>query len=138
MHSPKHAFRVFALALLFSCFSGQPLHGGEKCETGLLSVSHGPMRQAVASQEKDPWFGKDKVQHFVVSAFLTGYTYVALKESLDVGQNRSTYWASGISLSLGVGKEVADLKRKRGHASLKDLLADILGVAAAAFVIQIL
>lgn len=130
-------FFIFVLFFCFVCW--EPLCGSAQNETSDLSGKlNQVVKQMTASKRKDPWLGKDKFQHFLVSAFLTGYTYLALNESLDVSKDHATVWGGSVSLSLGIGKEALDLKSKKGHASFKDLLADVLGVAFAVFFIQIL
>lgn len=95
-------------------------------------------QEAKTSAPRDAWLGKDKLQHFVVSAFLTTYTTFALKESWDVSKNNALVWGSSVTVTFGAGKELMDSKSKKGHASWKDFLADLLGIASAAVVIQIL
>ncbi len=139
MRLPKFKY-FFLIFVLFFCFvNWQPIRGLPKNETnGLSGRLNQAVKQMTANKHKDPWPGKDKFQHFLVSAFLTGYTYLALKESLDVSKDHATVWGGSVSLSIGIGKEAFDLKSKKGHASFKDLLADVLGVASAVFFIQIL
>lgn len=86
----------------------------------------------------DPWFGKDKVQHFVASAFLTTAGYLTLNEPFDKSQNTSFIFGSSLSLGAGVSKELQDLNSQKGHASYKDLAADILGIGFAVLMIKVL
>lgn len=46
-------------------------------------------------------------------------------------------FGSSVPLGFGVGKEIYDRKSKKGHASFKDLVADILGIGLAALIIEI-
>lgn len=71
-------------------------------------------------------FGIDKVAHFGVSGLLV----FAFDKFLPI-------WAAlSIVLVLGIAKEVYDAKMG-GKMEIKDLLADLLGIAAAALIILI-
>ena len=86
---------------------------------------------------KDPWIGRDKIQHFFVSAFITSFGFLIMYEPLNSSENNSLSVGSGISLGFGVGKELYDLKSKKGHASYKDLVADLLGIGFAVLIFKI-
>src|SRR5688572_20360888 len=80
----------------------------------------------------DPWFGEDKLKHFfgtfVVSSFAgSGARAAGFDRPVRIGAT------SGIGAGTGVAKEVADY-RARGQFSYRDLLWDMVGVAAAAVV----
>jgi uncharacterized protein YfiM (DUF2279 family) len=87
---------------------------------------------------RDEWLSEDKFQHFFVSAFLTGLGFAVWREGLDRGENQSLAISGGMTLSIGVGKELLDLKRPKGHASLKDFVADVLGIGITIFLIEVL
>ncbi|MFQ5769904.1 MAG: hypothetical protein ACE5HX_05175 [bacterium] len=89
------------------------------------------------SGHKDSWFGKDKIQHFFASAILTSFGFFIMREPLDSSENNALYFGSGVSLSFGVGKEIYDWKSKKGHASYKDLVADILGIGFTVLIFKI-
>ena len=77
-----------------------------------------------------PLFGKDKADHFMGSAFLTGMCFYFAREEFRNSRESSI----GISLSIagviGISKEVYDKVSKKGTPSLKDLFADGIGIAA--------
>jgi putative lipoprotein len=77
---------------------------------------------------KDQWLAKDKADHFVTSAFLTGIGYYAARQEIQFSPSASKNVAIGFSLSLGIAKEVYDGTSQRGIASWKDLVADMLGI----------
>lgn len=79
-------------------------------------------------QSADPWFGKDKFDHFLLSAFLTTAGYYSARENFKLAHSPAQNWSGGLTLSLGIGKEVWDKRSKRGMASVRDLAADFLGV----------
>ncbi len=84
----------------------------------------------------DKWFAEDKAQHFLVSAFLTGLGFVVWREGLDRSENQSLYFSGAATLGLGLGKELYDLKKPKGRASFKDLVADVLGIGITMFLIK--
>jgi uncharacterized protein YfiM (DUF2279 family) len=77
---------------------------------------------------RDLWFGKDKADHLVVSAFLTGFGYYAARKEMHFSDPGGKNAGACFSISLGLMKEVHDKRRPRGMFSLKDLGADILGI----------
>ncbi|MBN2354974.1 hypothetical protein JXO59_02615 [candidate division KSB1 bacterium] len=76
---------------------------------------------------KDQWFARDKADHFMVSAFLTGCAYYAAQKEARLSESAGKNFAVGFSLSLGIFKEVYDGLSGKGNASFKDLGADALG-----------
>ncbi len=82
----------------------------------------------VARPHQDLWFAKDKGDHFLVSAFLTGAGYYAARSEMHRSDASSLNVAVGFSLSMGIGKELYDRYGRGGPFSLKDLGADVLGI----------
>lgn len=116
---------LISLVLLFTfCFGVSVMQGSE-----ILRVKIELKPGISLRQNSDPWLGKDKFDHFLASAFLTCLAYHAGRNSVALEHKNAISYASGITLSLGLGKEIWDKKSKRGHPSLCDLLADISGVA---------
>ncbi|MBN2201228.1 DUF2279 domain-containing protein [bacterium] len=74
----------------------------------------------------DSWFGADKARHFTASFLLTG----AVSRTLHVHghENRSRSLAAGVAFTVSLGglKELLD-RTGRGHASWKDMAANLLG-----------
>ena len=85
---------------------------------------------------RDAWLAQDKAQHFVVSALLAGFGFAILREPLQRSEKQSFYLSGGLALSIGIGKEVSDLKKPKGHASFKDLVADFLGIGITLLLIK--
>ena len=81
------------------------------------------------SHPTDGWFGRDKLKHFLVSAFAQSASYATLQAA---GADRRTALAgaTAFTLSLGVGKEVLD-RRRGGPFSGRDLTWDAAGAGAA-------
>lgn len=82
----------------------------------------------------DAWLGSDKFQHFGMSYAVTAFTFAALRTAgADAGPALTA--ALPVAAAAGVGKEVHD--RRRGQIfSLRDLVADGLGIAAAYFFLR--
>lgn len=75
----------------------------------------------------DSWFGKDKADHFLVSAFLTATSFYFIRQEQTISEKISLYFSIGFAFSLGLAKEIRDGFRQGNAASIKDLIADILG-----------
>lgn len=87
---------------------------------------------AIKPFAKDTWLSKDKADHALASAFLTGAQYYALHRELDWSHERSVSVAISSTLVIGLGKEVYDHVSRKGTPSVKDMAADVLGIAVAA------
>lgn len=90
------------------------------------SAPGGPPPQPVPAASDDRWVAEDKLQHFAMSFAVTGMTYGGGRLALDPAPARAV--AAGVTLSLGVGKELTDARRG-GPFSVKDLAWDAAGVA---------
>ena len=88
-----------------------------------------PVRRAA---RVDPWWGYDKAQHFVASGLVTLSAQYAYEVKFG-GSRRGVLPASALtSLSVGLAKEIYDVRRPRGTGfSRRDLAWDALGTAAA-------
>ncbi|CAJ1954995.1 unnamed protein product [Sphenostylis stenocarpa] len=87
--------------------------------------------------ESDPWLGMDKAYHLLMCFCLTFFFYAFA--SLTPYRRHAISIGSLLSLLAGAAKEAADhlgYFRSSG-ASLKDALADILGVCIASFALSL-
>lgn len=84
----------------------------------------------------DPWFGKDKADHLMLSTALTATQYYALHHELEMSSRRSLQAAVVSTALIGVAKEIYDATARKRFASKKDLIADVLGIALAVIVIH--
>jgi len=85
----------------------------------------------------DKMFAPDKGHHFMVSAFLAGFSYYALRQEAGASQPVSNSAAATFTLSIGLAKEIYDGLGKKGTPSFKDFVADAAGVAAAMLVLNL-
>ena len=101
-----------------------PSWGQTDCDVSM--AFHSP--QSDTFRIVDKWLAKDKAEHLVVSAFLTGVSYSVLRDFYRNREESSIYFSTGLALSLGLGKEFHDRRTPQGRFSYKDLAADILGI----------
>jgi uncharacterized protein YfiM (DUF2279 family) len=81
----------------------------------------------------DAWLGEDKFRHFWASYVATSFGFAA---AVATDQDRDTALLVGIGAgaTAGVAKELYD--RGRTFFSVRDLVADALGIAAAYFMLR--
>jgi uncharacterized protein YfiM (DUF2279 family) len=85
------------------------------------------LAQRADAADPDPWLGRDKALHAVVSAGIAAGGYgAAASQTDDRGWRLLT--GAGLALGAGVGKEVLDLYGL-GDASWRDLTWDVIGTA---------
>ena len=83
-----------------------------------------------AAPADDPWFGADKVKHFLMSAFVHSVAYSGAR-SVGLERGAAQVAAGGAAMAVGVWKEVRD-RRDGGRFSTRDLAWDAAGSLAAA------
>lgn len=79
---------------------------------------------------EDPWFGRDKLYHFVGSAVIQGAGH-ALGRAAGLNYRDAAWTAAGLTLTAGVAKEFYDRADGR-FFSWRDLAADAAGGATGA------
>jgi uncharacterized protein YfiM (DUF2279 family) len=72
----------------------------------------------------------DKAHHFMGSMISTVLLYKIFQDPLQMDNSKSKFLAVGITLGLGISKEIYDSSRSNGVFSWKDLLANVAGIAA--------
>jgi len=87
------------------------------------------------TKKVDKWWGKDKAEHFLVSAFLAGVCYKIYHNELHNREDHSLYFSTGFTLSLGLGKEIYDQTRPQKRFSYKDLIYDLLGIGVGLLIV---
>lgn len=88
----------------------------------------------IARPTADAWLGADKFQHFWMSYAVTAFAFGALRAA-GADSETALHAAMPVAAVAGIGKEVHD--RRRGEIfSLRDLVADGLGIAAAYFLLR--
>lgn len=82
----------------------------------------------------DPWFGTDKVKHFLLSFFVQSVAYSTLRAT-NVGHESSLLGSGALAIGVGLGKELVD-RRRSGLFSPRDLAWDAAGVGAASLLLE--
>lgn len=95
-------------------------------------------RQSVLAEsgKRDSFTGKDKLEHFAISAAMTASTAFVLHNHFQTRRDDSIVIGFTASLSLGGIKELIDKRTPGEQSSWKDLMADIIGCAAGAILIR--
>lgn len=112
---------------------GQPLDARDAAPLGTRAARADSLRPP-----PDDWLGYDKGLHVGASFLLTLSAQYVLTDKGGLSNGRALPLAAGTALALGVAKEVADSRRAAFPLfSLRDLVADVLGVAAGALVTRL-
>jgi len=102
-----------------------------------MELSAGPFS---LKQPDDPWTSFDKWQHFSFSLMLTVQSGYALSHDnwVRTDQDKNTLiYSAGFSLSLGLLKEIYDVRKKpKGLFSWKDLLYDAGGTVCGILILK--
>ena len=85
---------------------------------------------------RDSLISEDKVDHFLVSAYISALTYYLLKEEASASHETAVIVGASFSFSIGLGKELYDKKSGRGTASWKDVVADVVGIAVGLLILS--
>ncbi len=109
----KYTFLIIALIGLTIVTSAQTVAG----QTGK------------ALRGNDPIWGVDKRQHFIGSLIHTVFWGKIVQERMPGSREKSMWIGGGVTISLGIGKEIRDARQPGNHFCWKDLCADVLGVA---------
>jgi uncharacterized protein YfiM (DUF2279 family) len=79
----------------------------------------------------DSWFGMDKLKHFFLSAFIESVSYSAL-QAAHVRHRAAMGGAIGVTMAVGVSRELHDRRIPGNLFSIRDLTWDALGATAGA------
>ena len=90
---------------------------------------------AAAQRHPDAWIGIDKVKHFFMSAFIESVSYSAL-QAMNLHHRPALGSAIGITLGLGVGREIHDKRTPGNIFSVRDLTWDAIGIGAGAVLLS--
>jgi len=84
---------------------------------------------AAPQPHPDAWFGIDKIKHFFMSAFIETLSYSAL-QAAHVHHRSAMAGAIGITIGLGLGREIHDQRQAGNIFSVRDLTWDFIGAGA--------
>lgn len=89
---------------------------------------------ALPQQTPDPWWAEDKFRHFAASFVVTSLSASAARAA-GADRPQSLYVGAGVAATSGIAKEIDD-RRRGGIFSLRDLVWDAVGIAAALLVLD--
>jgi uncharacterized protein YfiM (DUF2279 family) len=79
----------------------------------------------VTQPHTDAWFGVDKIKHFFMSAFIQSFSYSAL-QAMHVRHSSAMAGSIGITIGLGIGREIHDKRTPGNIFSVRDLTWDLI------------
>jgi uncharacterized protein YfiM (DUF2279 family) len=89
----------------------------------------------VVVPHQDGWFGIDKLKHFFMSAFIESVTYSAL-QAAKVKHRPALGSAIGVTMAVGVARELHDRRVPGNLFSVRDLTWDAIGTTAGAVMLS--
>jgi len=89
----------------------------------------------VTQPHRDAWFGIDKLKHFFISAFVESVSY-SLMQAAGARHSTAMAGAVGITLGLGVARELHDQRQPGNLFSVRDLTWDVIGAGAGAVLLS--
>ena len=130
--------KIPAIFLIVLAIAFKPLSAGIDFEVIEEQKKAAKLQQI---QEKDnaydPWFSPDKGSHFIGSLICTIGFAKSMQEFSNVKNDKSVYWGTGITFSLGLGKEIRDSFQPGNIFSYKDLAADCLGIGLGIMLLRV-
>lgn len=93
-----------------------------------------PATFEAAGASADAWLGSDKFVHAGMSWAVAAFAYAGLRLAGADGDAGLTI-ALPVAAAAGVGKELHD-RRRGGRFSVRDLVADAVGIGAAYFLLR--
>ena len=92
------------------------------------------IRALQTKNDRDPWFGDDKLMHFTGSIMLFSGSYLLLSEFC--GLRKPVMNSAGLTFTAGFGKEIYDHSRPPNFFSWKDMLWNCAGISAGMILIK--
>ena len=84
--------------------------------------------------DPDPWFGKDKLEHFAASFIIESWAHTTFR-ARGASYAQASWGAAAVTAAAGVGKEMWD-RTHHGDFSYRDLAADGAGLLTAAVMMR--
>jgi putative lipoprotein len=100
-----------------------------------LSLAINLVYAQTAVAHPDGWFGMDKIKHFFMSAFIESVTYSAL-QAARVNHRAAFGSAIGVTMAVGVAREIHDKRTPGNIFSVRDLTWDAVGATAGAVLLS--
>ena len=129
---------ITAALLIFIIAAFEPLHAGADFKIVVEEKNSINFKQHRSKDRiSDPWFSPDKGSHFIGSLISTIWLAKSMQEFSNVNNTKSIYWGSGLTFSLGMGKEIRDSFQPGNIFSWKDLTADCLGIGLGILLLRV-
>jgi uncharacterized protein YfiM (DUF2279 family) len=100
-----------------------------------LSLAINLVYGQAAIAHQDAWFGIDKLKHFFMSAFIESVAYSAL-QAAHVNHRPALGGAIGVTMAVGIGREIHDKRTPGNIFSVRDLTWDAVGATAGAVLLS--
>lgn len=99
----------------------------------LLCLAGPPVRAEPAAQVADAWLASDKIRHGFGAYAATAFTFAGARLVFD--RDAALGMAAAAAVAASIGKEWLDARRG-GRASVRDLVWDAAGIAAALLLLR--
>ena len=113
------------------------LVAGEKGKAFRLALVGQDSTAQSQNPKRDGWFAADKYSHVAASAFLVAGQMFAYKYALDMPDAQARNTAAVTTLLIGLGKEIYDKVSGKGTPSLRDVVADVVGIGFGVLIFSI-
>ena len=129
----KHAYLMFFFCLLLHDKVYSNLY--ELSDRSSFIFTNEKKDSVKIVNRSDRWLAIDKLQHFSYSCLISlGCQYV-LVNKFNNGEKDALPLSSSLSFSAGLLKELNDNRGKNGYFSMKDMIANLVGITVAAIII---
>jgi uncharacterized protein YfiM (DUF2279 family) len=91
-------------------------------------------RDAQKPRDPDPWFARDKLEHFAASLIIQSWAHTTFR-SRGASYAQASWGAAAVTATAGIGKELWDRHQKRDF-SLRDLTWDGAGLLTGAVMMR--
>lgn len=120
--------------LLILCLAMAPADTLQAPRAALLEAPRPVLAIQPERRAPDRLFGEDKLRHFLTSFVVTSLSASGARVA-GLDHDTSLMVGAGVGTSVGIAKELHDVRREGETASFLDLLWDVAGVGAATIVV---
>ena len=128
----------FNRSILFACIILIPLALSAQFRPVHTQIRNVPLFLSAPAQDTmsgDRWWAQDKGRHLIGSMISTVFIGKLSQEAWRYSTGQSRYIGGGITLLLGIGKEINDSRNPDNIFSVKDIVADVAGIAIGIFLL---
>lgn len=125
---------VFSILIFLICPAAAQ-HANDSLDVRTMADYNLP--ELKPAELNDPWLGADKARHFAGSLISTVFLGKLSQEQFGYTAPQGKVFGAGITFALGLGKEINDSRNPGNIFSVKDLVADIAGIAAGILILGV-